>query len=303
MQSPGKIFNKIIKAIIRKTLKGTIRVGKQAYIRRPLLPNLMVNSLQHEEFLDDIYIAALKGKEGAIIDVGVNTGQTLLKMLSFDKDRTYYGFEPQSTAASCVESFLIENQINNFKILPIALSDSNTCIPLNIRGTGIFSMASSVASMVEGFRPDDFYDYKKYIYAARGDEVIDSLEIPSIALIKIDVEGAELEVIKGLEMKIGEHRPFILFEVLHHYLVVTNQELDKETMEFRDSRTRELEAILRGKSYQIYQIIGNEQAIKIQKIEPKVVNDLESTDYIAVPEEKEAVFCQHLESTRKIINA
>src|SRR5665648_55998 len=278
-------------------LKRKINIGKDAYIRRRLLPNFLPKTLQHENYLDDIYASALKNKDGAILDVGANTGQTLLKMLSFDKSRPYFGFEPQCTAASSVDNFLIENQIKNYCILPIALSDKNESIPLHIRGKGLRAMASSGASMVEGFRPENFYGTTKYIYASRGDEVIDSLGIPSIALIKIDVEGAELEVIKGLEMTIDKHRPFILFEVLHHYLIATNEALDKESIAFRESRIQELEELIRTKNYHVYQIIGNEEITKVAKIVPEVINDLASTDYIAVPEEKETDFCSSLEST------
>ena len=298
MQTLMKIRRKMIATIGRYFLKEKIHVGKVTYIRRLMLPILMSKTLSHEEFLDDVYIAALIKKEGAIINVGANTGQTLLKILSFDKTRPYFGFEPQITSALCVESFLIDNKIRNYCILPIALSDKNESIPLHIRGS--YSKGSRVASMVDGFRPDNFYNYKRHIYAARGDEVIDSLGISSIALIKIDVEGAELEVIKGLRMTIEKHRPFILFEVLHHYLVMTKETLDRESIDFRESRIKELEEILRTRRYHIYQIIGNKEIIKIAKIEPKVVNDLASTNYIAVPDEKENDLCASLEPTRRI---
>ena len=105
------VLKKIIKIAASVFLKEKIRIGSVSYTRWLLLPNLLSRTLKHEEFLDDIYMAVLKNKEGAIIDVGVNTGQTLFKMLSIDKNRSYFGFEPQSTPASCVESFLIENNI------------------------------------------------------------------------------------------------------------------------------------------------------------------------------------------------
>ncbi|GAB6160949.1 hypothetical protein JCM12298_01080 [Desulfothermus naphthae] len=53
-------------------------------------------------------------------------------------------------------------------------------------------------------------------------------------------------------------------------------------------------------TFTVYQINGNKKIIKIAKIEPKVVNDLASTNYIAVPEEKEIDFSASLESTRRI---
>ena len=296
-----RILNKIIKKVLNVFLQEKIHLGTDVYTRRIMVPNFLSSTLEHEKFLDDIYKVALKSKEGAIIDVGVNTGQTLFKMLSFDKNRMYYGFEPQSMPASCVESFLIENNVKNHYILPVALSDRNGCIPINIRGNGIYSMASTVASIVDGFRPGSFYDYSKNIYAAIGDEVIDSLGIASIALIKIDVEGAELEVVRGLKATIEKCRPFILFEVLHHYLVLTKKELDANTIDFRTSRIRELEEIIRSNKYCIYNIKGDKEIIKILKIKPEVVNDLSSTDFIAIPEENEIDFCKLLEKNRRIM--
>ena len=109
--------------------------------------------------------------------------------------------------------------------MPIALSDKNGIKSLNVRDDGYYSQASSVSSIVDGLRPDKFYSYKKYIYAARGADGICSLKISSIALLKIDVEGAELEVLRGLKVSIEKYRPFIIFEVLNNYLVITNDNL------------------------------------------------------------------------------
>jgi FkbM family methyltransferase len=295
MHAPKKLFNKVINAVSSILMNDRIELGDITCVRRYSLPNLLSKTVHYEEFLDDIYRTALAQRDGAVIDVGVNTGQTLFKVLSIDKDRSYFGFEPLTMAASSVEGFLIDNKIRNCCILPIALSDKNGSIPINIRGEGIYSMASTVSSIVDGFRPKSFYDYVKYIYAARGDEVVDSLGITSIAFIKIDVEGAELEVLKGLQATIPKFRPYILFEVLHHYLVVTEEKLDEETINFRESRIKELEEIIRSNSFNIYQINGAQEIIKIDKIKPKMVNDLASTDFIAVPEENEKDFCEQLE--------
>jgi FkbM family methyltransferase len=295
-----KMVIKIGKTILSVFLKKKMQLGGDTYARRLVLPNLLSGPLAHDECLDDIYRAVLKRKEGAIIDVGANTGQTLYKMLSIDRNRPYFGFEPQCMAASCVESFLIENKITNYCILPIALSDHNGSIPINIRGDGIYSMACPVASIVDGFRPRQFYNYTRRIYAARGDEIIESLGITSIAVIKIDVEGAELEVMRGLRATLARYRPFVVFEVLHHYVVVTNEELDKETIDFRESRIGELEEIIRMNKYCVYQVNGDKEILRINRIKPKVVNDLTSKDFIAVPEEEESGFCQLLEGCRNI---
>jgi FkbM family methyltransferase len=45
------------------------------------------------------------------------------------------------------------------------------------------------------------------------DSIIEKLHIDNIRLIKIDVEGAEIEVIKGAIKTIVKHRPTIIVEV------------------------------------------------------------------------------------------
>ena len=45
-----------------------------------------------------------------------------------------------------------------------------------------------------------------------GDEVVESLDIPRLGLIKIDVEGLELAVLKGLQQTLNRHDPVVMFE-------------------------------------------------------------------------------------------
>lgn len=294
-------FRQIKKSIINNVTYKLIKIGNNQFKRRRTLPNHLAKTSTHESFLDDIYRSILGIKNGSFIDVGVNTGQTLLKLLSIDENRPYVGFEPQISAASSVEAFLIENKLVHHRILAVALSDHDGAIPLNVRGEGYFSLASTVSSIVKGFRPDGFYNYTKYIHAIRGDELIKALGIDDISIIKIDVEGAELEVIRGLTDTIKKYRPFILFEVLHHYLVVTKEELDKKTVTFREARIRELEQTIRSNNYLIFQIIGKGEIREIGEIRPKAINDLNTTDYLAVPVEKNGEFCSSIKTGRHLV--
>jgi Methyltransferase FkbM domain len=174
-------------------------------------------------------------------------------------------------------------------------------MPIYTRYEGIKSIVSATSSMVSGFRPDNFYRAKKYIYAVRGDNVVRDLEIDSIALIKIDVEGAELEVIRGLRASIENYSPYILFEVLHHYLAVTKEVLEKDISDFRESRIQELEEILRSHGYKIYQIHGAKALMEVEKISPKYINELETTNYLAIPKDKAQSVCQSLALSRSVL--
>ena len=52
--------------------------------------NLTAYELWFQGLLQDLYL----GKKWAFIDVGMNVGQTLLKVASLDPERHFIGFEP-----------------------------------------------------------------------------------------------------------------------------------------------------------------------------------------------------------------
>lgn len=268
-----------------------VRIGDESYTRWFLLPNRFRKpSKEHEPEVINVYATALKLRKGAFIDVGVNKGQTLTKLLAIDKNRQYIGFEPQSMAAACAEGFLIENGITNFSVFPVALSDRNGTMPMNVMGAGLMSMASPRASLVTGFRPGDYYGYTRNVCVARGDDIVNSMDVSEIAIIKIDAEGGELEVVRGFDSTIDKFRPILLIEVLPSRLKGVG-ELDEEAANFRKTRRQELERIIRSKRYGVYQIIGNKGIQKVDQIEPKAMS---ARNFIAVPEEGESEFCTSL---------
>jgi len=83
------------------------------------------SSNQHEQFLEVILRRVLEKRPGTFIDVGVNAGQTLAKVLSIDKERLYLGFEPQLSCCFNADQFIKANELVNARILPIALRDNN----------------------------------------------------------------------------------------------------------------------------------------------------------------------------------
>jgi len=67
-------------------------------------------------------------------------------------------------------------------------------------------------------------------------------QYPVINLIKVDVEGAEMKVLRGIELLIERDFPFIIFEVTDHML----KELGPSKIELLDW--------LKEKGYEMYQI-------------------------------------------------
>jgi FkbM family methyltransferase len=290
-----------LRFLIWKMLSGRVRVRNNHFTRLSMIPNVLARKVQHEPFLADIFSVAFHINQGAVIDVGVNRGQTLLRMLELAPERDYVGFEPQPLAAACVEMFIGSNNLRHCRVFPVALSDTTGPLSIGIRGVGIKALAPGTASMVKRFRPESFYDREMSIFAVRGDDILKALGVLSVALIKVDVEGAELEVLRGLTDTLINGRPVVVFEVLHHYLVGTDSPLDDELIEERMSRVESLEAHLRQARYRVLHIEGSVAVKEVNKIQPRRVNDLSSTDYVAIAEEHFSCFVSELSRIREVV--
>ena len=284
----GKDINRMLNAHMRDLIKVFLQLltggrksfiidGEKYYAKSIFLSKLSIG-IHRESYLDGTLKAALHTKEGAFLDVGANNGQTLIKLLSLDKNREYVGFEPQLDCCFNIEQFIKLNKLKNHTILPVGLSDNSQVLQLYKR----FDDTDETASTISGFRPDDFYTTKQLIFVSKGDDLVSTIDLPNISTIKIDVEGGEMEVIDGLKEVLLKHKPYIFFEVLNHFLVVTGQQLDSDTIEFRERRNQQMEKTLRELGYCIFNVLPGNRLNEINKIQPKVSNDLNITDYVAI---------------------
>jgi FkbM family methyltransferase len=193
--------------------------------------------------------ALLRARHGPLVDVGANTGHTLKKLVSVQPERPYWGFEPQPEAVARLLKFAASESLLQCEILPVALADRTGFLRLyRNRGT------DPTASVVPDFRPNDYHRTSIVVPTVCGDTALDELGVREVSVLKIDVEGAELEVLRGLRQTCKRQRPSILIEVLPHFLFTREEELPSEIAAYRDDRLHQLDSLLGELDYERYRI-------------------------------------------------
>ena len=141
-------------------------------------------------------------KDSNCIDVGANVGLFIDEILSIAPEGSHYAFEPLPELADLLK----KKYLNKLKVFDIALSDR--------KGISTFKFVETNPGY-SGFK-ERSYDRPNEIvkdimvHTDLLDEIIPYDE--KINFIKIDVEGAELQVLRGGMELIRKSKPIIVFE-------------------------------------------------------------------------------------------
>lgn len=237
----------------------------------------------HEDYLNDFIKAAVEMKSGTFVDVGVNVGQILLKLRSFDQAREYIEFEVSVSCCDYVNQIIDRNGIENSIIVPLGLSDSRSAIALH------FSDLSDPQATLVG----DFWTtanqrkFERLVYVESGDTVLETTSSGRVGVIKIDVEGGELEVLRGLRKTLARDQPIIVMEILPYLTQAAGAEA--ATMKRREERCLQLEALLEEAGYRRFRALPG---FRIEEATTFGAPTFEATrtNYVMVPRSDEGQF-------------
>lgn len=269
-----KIINKL-KLLNYFNLLGEISLNDVTF-KIPVIKKLGIENIYMSEPWMISLLKKMNLKDGQFIDVGVNIGQTLLKLKSVNQEIEYIGFEPNPTCVFYSNELIEANQFKNTVIIPTGIADKNGVLKLNFYSENI---SDSSASIIENFRPDQEVKSSQYIPVNTVENISDSISLKNVKAIKIDVEGAEMEVIESLKTLMKKNQPLVLIEILPVY----NSE-----NRFRIERQEKIESILNELDYLIYRVIKENNNFKsIQQIESIGIHkDLNACDYVFIPQSK-----------------
>ena len=185
------------------------------------------------------------------IDVGGNIGLQSLRMsVCVGSTGKVFAFEPLNYLQEKFRKNMALNKADNVTLFPFALSDQQNELDLIINkdqwNQGTFSLNNK-----------DTGNNKQRIVVKVADEMSEIQLLDSVSLIKIDVEGFEFQVLRGLKQTLQKHQPRIIFEYDSNYWADTGQSI-ADCYEF-----------LHSLNYTLYQIsmVGCEVINNVDNIE------------------------------------
>lgn len=235
--------------------------GVVAKLRR----TLKLGPATTEPWMTDVLERLLPERPGLFVDVGVNLGQTLVKVRAIEPDRPYLGFEPNP---ACVA--FTERRFPAYRIIPAALSTTSGVVLLETQQANPVATAGTI---VKGLWPD--ITMRKPVVTLCLQDLPPELFAQAVGFLKIDVEGAELEVLQTLAPIIQRDRPIILIEILSCY---------SPENQARVSRQEQTEQLLKSNGYVLQRILKrNRRFVGFETITGSigVHGDLSKCDYVA----------------------
>jgi FkbM family methyltransferase len=185
------------------------------YIKALFEYHKMLGNLEAEMFFIDQFVKSRL----ASVDVGANSG--LYSLYLSRKFKKVYAFEPVPE----LYNTLLKSKLKNTQVFNIALSEKNEegilYIPISDK-----TNKNTEASLVN-YADKDNALVRKISVTCR---TLDSFDITDLDFMKIDVEGHEIEVIKGSIETIKKYSPTLLVEIEQRWQ--KNNSLISETFKY-----------------------------------------------------------------------
>jgi len=160
------------------------------------------------KFISDIspvkgYELNRKLKPGDIVvDAGAYPGDyAILASRKVGKQGKVICFEPDSKNRKILQKNLRKTGMNNFIIIPKGLWNKNTKLGLNI-SDGLHSSLSENKNISE-------------IDVVRLDDELKKIGIKKIDVLKMDIEGAEIQAIQGCKSTLLKSKPYVIIASYH----------------------------------------------------------------------------------------
>lgn len=140
-----------------------------------------------------------------VIDVGTNIGETLLNFAKINREGRNIGFEPVPYLYDKAKTNIGLNKFDNIDLVNKGLSSKHESLS--------FCEVNENNSGGTFLTYENNKDPRRSVQVVRLDDFVDENKLQSISLIKIDVEGFEMEVLKGASDVLRNFKPTLFVEI------------------------------------------------------------------------------------------
>jgi FkbM family methyltransferase len=158
------------------------------------------------------YLHLFGPHQGCAVDVGAHRGHYAYRLSQLAQ--TVVAFEINPELLVDLEAY----NPGNLRIIPLGLSSTSAELPLFIpicEDRPLTGWAS--------LNPANLPGASSYLTRLSRVTTLDSFDLDNVTFVKIDVEGHELEVLRGAEKTLARWRPTLLVEVKSHNSAVVDE--------------------------------------------------------------------------------
>lgn len=206
LQKPNGIFRKLIPPdyLYRK---GSYRLVTRGTITYKLDISNVVDHYLYFGIADANYSSIESNIRNAsvILDIGANIGTTSLYFASMNQQAQILAFEPHPQTFARAKENVELNLFKNIDLVNIGLGEKKEKVKLyevNVNNPGMNRI----------LQVEKDYPFK-LIAVEKLDDFLQDKNIAEVNLIKLDVEGFEISVLKGAEKTIRANKPLLFIEL------------------------------------------------------------------------------------------
>ena len=197
----AKIYQKIGKTVLPEFIEYD---GHKIFLESEDSINIATFGYEHEKFELNLFKGSLK-KGDIVLDIGANIGLYSLSAAKIVGDSgKIYSFEPDPITFKNLKKNIESNKFNNVELINKAVS--------NKTGTIGFTSSENISSRSKNhIKLDNESDTNSIkIPTIKIDDFFENRNI-EINIIKMDIEGAEFEALKGMKKIIDKNKHLKIF--------------------------------------------------------------------------------------------